>query len=446
MKWGEKMISFMNTARILLAKLLSSLYVITTVFAGVPVNVKEPTKTPDNFEPVIRFAVCSDVHLNGEDDQAEAKRLEKLINFMYDYSADKSYKNFDALCMVGDTCNTGKEIEYDKLNEILDNNLRDETKLLICTGNHEYINTRDYDASLSARLFESKMNRALDTHTEINGYHFVLASYSDDGKTFKSKLNWLDDEITKAEKASGDKPVFVFQHPAPFATVYGSINWGDFDIPRVLLKHPRVIDFSGHSHYPVNDPRSMWQGGYTALGCGTLSYFETELDGIAGNFPYDNENAAQFYIVECDKAGNTRILSYDLITDTFFDNEYYLTNLAKRNFEYSYAKMKVRDKAPEWKADTKITTTKNEKGETLLIFEGASDKYIVESYKVNVSEGAKSVMSDNFSGKYMYLYEENIYDVNLGKLTAGKTYSVQIIALNAYAETSKALNYKFTAE
>ncbi len=440
------MISFMNTARILLAKLLSSLYVITTVFAGVPVNVKEPTKTPDNFEPVIRFAVCSDVHLNGEDDQAEAKRLEKLISFMYDYSADKSYKYFDALCMVGDTCNTGKEVEYDKLNEILNNNLKDETKLLICTGNHEYINTRDYDASLSARLFESKMNRALDTHTEINGYHFIMASYSDDGKTFKSKLNWLDDEITKAEKASGDKPVFVFQHPAPFATVYGSINWGDFDVPRVLLKHPSVIDFSGHSHYPVNDPRSMWQGGYTALGCGTLSYFETELDGIAGNFPYDNENAAQFYIVECDKAGNTRILSYDLITDTFFDNEYYLTNLANRNFEYSYAKMKVRDKAPEWKADTKITTAKNEKGETVLTFEGATDKYIVESYKVNVSDGAKSVTSDNFSGKYMYLYEDNSYDVNLGKLTAGKTYNVQIIALNAYAETSKPLNYKFTAE
>lgn len=444
------MLSFMNAARTLLAKLISLLYVIVTTFGGgLAVNPGELPKTPSDFEPVLRFAVCSDVHIEGQygedGKEAEQERLKEMIDFMYDYSEQQDYDSFDALCIAGDFTNTGHDFQYDIINGIFGEKLRDETELVICAGNHEYIATRDYDASLSAEMFKTKMNRDEDNHVVINGYHFISVSYSDDGKTFNSKLKWMDNEIKKAVKDSGDKPVFVFQHPAPFATVYGSISWGDFSIDSVLAKYPTVVDFSGHSHYPVNDPRSIWQGGFTALGCGTLSYFETDLDGISSNFPYDVSQAAQFYIVECDKDGNTRILSYDLITDQFFDNEYYLTGLADRNFEYSYAKMKARDKAPEWDENTAVSTSVNENGETVLTFEGAKDKFVVESYKVSVQQNGIPFTSDNFTGKYLYLFMDDVYDVNLGVLESGKKYTVQITALNAYAETSKALTYSFVA-
>ncbi len=439
------MLSFTNFGRTVLAKIVASLYVITSVlFAGFPVSAGEDPVTPADFTPVIRFAVCSDIHLNGEQDQPEAARLKKLIDFMYDYSSSQPYPCFDALVCVGDVATTGYEKEYEMFNSIIAEKLRDETQLMICTGNHEYIATRDYDASESARLFE-KMEGELDTHYAINGYHFILASYDDNGKTFSGKLDWLDEQIKQAEAESADKPVLVFQHPGPFATVYGSINWGDFDLNKVLMKHPRVVDFSGHSHYPVNDPRTLWQGNYTALGCGTLSYFETELDAIAGNFPYEVENAAQFYIVEGDKDGNLRIRPYDLITDSFFDNEYYLTGLAKKNFDYTYLKRKKRDTAPVWPESTAFETRVNEEGETLLTFTGATDKYVVESYKLSVTENGIPVFSDNFSGKYMYLYEPNEYEVNLGKLKEGRKYSAQIVALNAYAETSAPFSFSFTA-
>ena len=441
------MLSIVNLARTCLAKIISFLYVIvTTLTAGLPINPGELPQTPSDFEPVIRFAVCSDIHIGGNtEDEPEQERLKQLIDFMYDYCDSQSYTGFDALCVVGDMTDDGYDYQYDIFNNIIDENLNEGIELVICTGNHEYIATRDYDASISAEMFKTKMNRAEDNHIVINGYHFISVSYSDDGKTFDSKLDWMDEEISAAVADSGDKPVFVFQHPAPFATVYGSISWGDFDIDKVLAKYPTVVDFSGHSHYPINDPRSMWQGSFTALGCGTLSYFETDLDGIASNFPYDNNQAAQFYIVECDKDGNTRILSYDLITEQFFDNEYYLTGLADRNFPYSYARMKARDEAPVWSEDTQITTSVNENGETILTFTGATDKYIVESYKVSVQQNGIPFTSDNFTSKYLYLFMDDVYDVNLGCLTSGKTYTVEITALNAYAETSKALTYKFVA-
>ena len=441
------MFSFMNIARTLLAKLVTLLYSIISILCGGIFGYTEEMPTrPDDFKPVVRFAVCSDVHLNGEEDQPEAKRLAKLINFMYDYSETQEYKNFDALVMVGDIATTGYPVEYKMINKILDKNVKDGTKVLTCLGNHEYIAYRDVDASQGTRVFEQEMGRKDCEHAVINGYHFIISSYDEDGKNFRDKAKWINKEIKSAVQDTGDQPVFVFQHPAPFATIYGSINWGDPTMPLVLNMYPQVVDFSGHSHYPVNDPRSIWQGTYTAFGCGTLSYFETELDYIAGNFPYDTHQAAQFYIVEADAEGNVCVMPYDLITDQFFSNSYYLTGLADRNYDYSFAKMKTRDEAPVFSDDTQVGTYVNDKGETVLTFTGADDNFVTESYKVSVSKGIIPVFSDNFSGKYMYLFEEDKYEVNLGQLESGKKYNAQIVALNAFAETSDALRYSFVAE
>ena len=441
------MFSFMNVVRTLLAKLLTSIFtIISVVLGGVSIKPADMPKRPDDFTPVVRFAVCSDIHLNGDPNQEEAKRFAKLINFMNDYSAEQEYKGFDALVLVGDVATTGYPEEYQVAKDILNANLKEDTKLLTCCGNHEYIAYRDVDASEGTRVFMEQMERDDKEHAVINGYHFIISSYDEDGKSFTKKSKWIDQELKAAVKDTGDKPVFVFQHPAPFGTIYGSVNWGDPSLPLVLSKYPQVIDFSGHSHYPVNDPRSVWQGTYTAFGDGTLSYYETELDGIAGNFPYDTKQAAQFYIVEADAEGNVCVMPYDLITDQFFGNDYYLTDLADRNYDYTFEKMKTRDKKPVFADDTEISTYVNENGETILKFTGAKDNFVTESYKVSVTKGIIPVFSDNFSGKYMYLFEEDVYEVNLGVLESGKKYTAQIVALNAYAETSDTLRYSFTAE
>ncbi len=437
-----------NTVRICFSKILSLCYSLQSRLCSGAKAGEMPAPFKD-FEPVLRFAVCSDIHISGKESTAEEyhpeeERLGKLIRFMYGYSASQRYKGFDALCVAGDMTDGGRDFEYDAFNKVIEENLRAETKLLICTGNHEYIAYRDKDASQGARMFEKKIQPRQDTHAVLNGYHFILCSYSEDGRTFKDKLGWLDSEIKSAVAASGERPVFVFQHPAPQWTVYGSVAWGDRDILGVLKKYPSVIDFSGHSHYPVNDPRSISQNKYTALGCGTLSYYETDLDGFAGNFPYEIKQAAQFYIVEADKHGNLRILPYDLITDRFFDNSYYLSSLSGGNLEYSFAKMKKRDPKPVFPGDTVISSKKNENGETVLTFTGAKDRFCVDSYKVSLFSGLIPLKSFSFSGKYMYLFEEDKYDVNLGRLKPGKKYTAYIRAMNAYAKTSEEIKYRFT--
>lgn len=440
------MFSLGNAFHVSISKLLATLYSVLSVLGGGIFYHDTLPQAPADFTPVVRFAVCSDVHINGDPNQTEAVRFGKLIRFMNDYSDAQEYKGFDALCVCGDFTNSGAAEEYDVFNSVIAENLREGTQLLTCMGNHEFISTRDKDPRLACRLYEEKMGGSLNTSVKINGYHFILCSYDETGSTFIGRTPWLEKQLFSAVKDTGDKPVFVFQHPAPFGTIYGSVNWGDASIPAVLGKYPQAVDFSGHSHYPVNDPRSIWQGGYTALGCGTLSYFETELDGIDGQFPYSYKEAAQFYIVEADAEGNVRVMPYDLITDSFFDNAYYLTELACRNYEYSYLKMKQRDPAPAFPADTQISTELSANGDTILRFTGAKDRFVVESYKLSVTKNGITVADDNFSGKYMYLFEDDSYTVNLGKLQSGKTYCVSITAMNAFAELSKPLTYSFTAK
>ena len=303
---------------------------------------------------------------------------------------------------------------------------------------------RDNDRTEGARVFEKYIG-SLNSHYVINGYHFISVSYDDKRETYLESGVWLKKELDKAVADTGDKPIFVFQHPAPFLTVYGSVKWGDPTISAILSSYPQVVDFSGHSHYPINDPRSIWQGTFTALGCGTLAYFETELDTIAGNFPGDVEQAAQFYFVEADKDGNLRIKAYDLITNQFLV-EYYLTGLAQKNYPYSFLNLSRLDSAPVFKTRDGMSASLNENGETVLSFDGAKDRFVTESYKLTVSQGLKKVFEDNFSGKYMYLFEEDKYEINLGKLESGKKYTVTLYALNAFAKPSRLQRYSFTAE
>ena len=100
--------------------------VFTAVFALMaipfPVN-KELPSAPDDFTPVIRFAVTSDVHLDGDPEQPAAKRLGELLVDSYDYAEGEYYKNLDALAVVGDFATSGSDEEYELFNKIMDDYL-----------------------------------------------------------------------------------------------------------------------------------------------------------------------------------------------------------------------------------------------------------------------------------------------------------------------------------
>lgn len=457
------MISFKNFSRTLLSLIAAVFYTVLSI-AGVGTAKQELPVTPKDFEPVMRFVACSDVHFKNDNElEAEGEnageeyekyletvnvppqRLSAAFKTAYSYAESyNGYKGLDAFAVVGDFTDCGAPEQYEAFNKTFEENVKAGTQKIVCSGNHEYHMYRDEDRTEGSRVYE-KYEGSLNNHYVINGYHFISVSYDEKVETYLKTGLWLKKELDKAVADTGDKPIFVFQHPAPFLTIYGATKWGDPVIPAILSQYPQVIDFSGHSHYPMNDPRSVWQGTFTALGCGSLAYFETELDTIAGNFPYNSDEAGQYYIIEADKDGNVRVKGFDVITNQFFDFEYYFTGLAEKNYPYSYQNLKQHDTAPVFENGGNMKVTLNENGESILAFDGAKATFVTESYKVTLSSGVKIISEDNFSGKYMYLFEDDTYEVNLGKLESGKKYTVSVYALSAFAKTSKLQKLEFTA-
>ena len=402
---------------------------------------------PDDFSPVVRFTVTSDVHLNGSEGQAEAARLAQMLQTSKRLSTeDGSYSKLDAVAFVGDVCDKGTPETMKQFADICYENLYDNTKLLAVMGNHEF--KHDQANTLSNWKRATGMNYRF--HEVINGFHFIGLSPDNEGRgyTLDSQV-WLAEQLKAAENDKPDYPIFVFQHHHIWGTVYGSLNWGNVDITAILAQFPQVVDFSGHSHYPINDPASIWQGSFTALGTGTLSYFEMEyFPFTGGQFPDGHRQAAQMYVVEADINGATRIRPYDILGDCFIGENYFIERPSDRTcFAYNIQNRLAKSKPPEFESGAKIQAVKNDDASYSLSFPNASDNFLVRQYQVTVSEqSGKLVCSQTHLSGYYISPPPQRQNINIGELESGKTYVASVIAANAYYMPSKPLLLTFTAE
>ena len=427
--------------------------IITIAFAGlfgiysVASGIKEvKVEKPENFQPVLRFVVCSDVHLSNEEGGLKnAARLRKLFSTAYEISKKSDYKKLDAVLVVGDMTDGGREQEYELYRDITKECVKDGTELLTVMGNHEHIAYRDTDEPQKAvEVFREYVAEEEDFHKVIGGYHFIGVSYDDSGKEeFKTKLDWLRAELDKAVADTGDKPVFVIQHPHPALTVYGSVNWANMDIRLVLKDYPQVVDFSGHSHYAANDPRSIHQSTFTAVGCGAVTGAMGNLSYISGD-EYGDGESGTFWLCEVDVEGNVRLRLYDIISDCFYEGvEYYINNPGnKKRRAYTWGRMMAQDTAPVFPDEAKVSAESDKNGEVTISFPEASGYYRAENYKITLSSNGDTVENKVVLSDYTRAtdFEKS---VSFGKLEAGQ-YTVKIRAFSPYAKRGETLEWGFT--
>ena len=427
--------------------ILALLCIITLIWGAVQRSVGEFTdalpKAPSDFKPTIRLVVFTDTH-NENENVADAIDTSYRL-----FDNDGVYKGVDGFFCLGDFTSIGGYDDYEDYKKALDGHVRKETPFITIHGNHEFKQINDYrDYFINCFGYEP------DNVTEINGFSCIAFSgeRSLTEWTFTPKsLKWLSNEIEVAESKADGKPVFVFQHPHPWGTVYGSTVWGDPQINVVLNGHTSVIDFSGHSHFPLNDPRSINQASYTSVGCGAMARFELDNNYIVGQHPDGYDDAAQICVVEADNDGSVRIRGYDLLSDTYFC-DYYIDNInSKADFPYTFKNLKAHDKAPVFKEDTAAKAFKNDEGEWVISFDEAqaAEGYIVHDYKVTIrDESGKKIFSKNFIDDYYVIDEDNNADFRIGNdtLESGKTYTLTVRAESAYHFYSEPIQLSFKAE
>jgi len=406
----------------------------------------------EQFIPKVRFFVVSDIHYQDEH-TIQRDYFEKSIKTAYEYAENApNYKKLDALFVVGDLANTGTEIQMQAFHDSLEKCIKPGTDVTLSIAKHEYTSEGEAAAHEKfARIFKMKP----DVHKVINDFHFISLSTTNGDRFDDDKRAFAKVALQVAIKEEPKKPIFFFQHPHNRDTVYGSLAWANDDLTTVLMNYPQVISFSGHSHAPINDPRSIHQRHFTSVGTGTMFYFELdEFDKVYGTIPPNKDSSASYregaagmLIVEADEKGQVRILPYDLITDQFFPESWFIGEAWNpATFTYTDARYKTAIK-PYFTAENKIDITEITENLIAFTFDQASiDKEYVNSYDITITRASDGMVIRKISiwSEYYYMNMPAQLSQKIDGLDSQEKYILTIIA-NSFWKTSSdtSLNVHF---
>lgn len=400
-------------------------------------NTVKISEEKSDFQPVIRFSVCSDTHINTFGDVRTA-RMQKMLQLAYDKAEEcDTYKKLDAAMFCGDLTNSGTQIQFDSFVSAVNSVKRDETQLMATVAkSHD-----SYQGKTSREILTAMTGVPADWHYVINGYHFIGVSTSpnEDELYSEEQLKWMDAELAKAAADDPEKPIFVAHHEHVAETVYGSAKgeWGTDTFKAIFEKYPQIVHFSGHSHYPLNDPRSITQDSFTCIGTGAITYMEFTVDEESRIHPDNYKKAGQFWLVEVDKDNNIRLRGYDVEGENLLC-EYILKNPAvEANRTYNTDSLAA-SSAPEFADEASLKVIKAAGKATVTVPKAEStDGKIVFLYRVN-SYDKDGTLVDSQWYLNNYWTEPTYKSVKISVKVSDGGY-IEAVAENAYGMQSKAL-------
>ncbi|HHP0974279.1 TPA: LamG-like jellyroll fold domain-containing protein [Bacillus anthracis] len=416
--------------------LIGLLMVFVLAFVSFPwsTSVKAEEKKQEKVpsEKKIVFPVVSDVHIknSGTDDTFRWKRAIEQLNTL----APKQ----DAFVIVGDFTDTGSLQQYDRFMQVYNEN-KDAVRMN-SLGNHDYWNGLSVEGA-QKRFLEKTGMESIYYHKVVKGYHFLVMS-PENGTTHgyysDKQINWLKEEMAKAQKDDPEKPIFVFLHQHIKETVYGSHEWGTQDsakINAVLKEYPQAITFSGHSHYPLDDPRSIHQKDFTSVGTSSISYMEVEGGKVQGNIPPGASTLSQGLLVEVDDEEVT-INRRDFHTNSWTGEPWKIKLPAKKE---TFTHVEDRDKEkPSFSTDAKLSVSNVTENAATVTFPQALDNLLVHSYRVQARDKQTGEIKNKllaFSEFYRDPVPKDL-TFTLAGLDGGKTYTLEVVAIDSFGNES----------
>ena len=403
-----------------------------------------PEMQKDDFIPVMRFVAASDTHIEDFGDVG-SQRTSKMLKTAYAISdADEDYKNLDAVVFSGDITDNGKKKSFYAFTAITDNEIREGTERLAVVSKAHDGYSMSYN---SLKFFTGLTGQETDFHRVIGGFHFIGISRSATLKHYtNAQVKWLDENIAAAVAADPEKPVFVFQHEHVRDTVYGSSKsdgWGLDVFSDVLVKYPQVVHISGHSHFPANDPRAVWQGSFTAINDGGLAYYELAVDGRNGQFPEEKERQSQVLIIEVDADNRVLVKVLD-VDEGKIMREFLIDNITEENkTKYSFETRKEAATAPVFSEGAELKYEKKDGKHYITVPQAnVSEDNEVFIYRINVlnDKGKVTYKDWTFSDYFFSDMPESItFD---GFITLRNNFTVRVYAEDVWGNQSEPLEIK----
>lgn len=399
-------------------------------------------------------------------------------NLAYDPTVDA---NGDGVIDQADHKNL---FEIEAFKSFTDMVLRDDTYLVFTTGNHDRSPKFDYEdyfynAFTSTEedinryyRFDVKEDSEYDKgnrHAVVNGYHFLSVGMYQD---YEAYLKPLLDEITAAEPY---KPVFVQYHFPASETVYSAYQVSsspEASLKKLLDNYPQVVFFAGHTHAALENPRSIWQGTFTALDTASvralddngLIHFESIKIPVNATHSEVYNYASEATLVEVDANNNIRFRAYNSYRGDIV-NEFVIAGPNKNNTHLlTYTdEREYLSKAPVFAKNANFTLTKLAQNNIGVYFDAAEHENVVWYYSIEFkAEGYDTEKFYFFSRFYeptgvpsaidCTLYTNDYYvstnDNHAGrghKLTEGVTYTATLTAYDAWDHASEVLTTEYTA-
>ena len=413
-------------------KILSVVLAVFSIFCLMGnIDFSVEAAEADDFEPIFRFAVTSDLHLTTEE-HFTAERFQALFTQMYALadSGESGYYGLDAIAISGDITDNGTPQEFNLAKNLIDNGVKEGTEMVITMGNHDYYHNRNTGKA----TFESIFGEA-NSHKVIGGYHFITVNLSKDTRSYDdATVAWAKEEVAKAYADDPNKPIFIFQHSGNAYTMAGTCEHQTYagveNLDPIYKQYPNIINFSGHSHVTCNDECSINQKDYTCVGTGTLYYgSRTMLDGTWIEVP-EKENIAQNWVVEVDKNNHVRMRVWDLQKQAFVGDTYTLTSFNKEDFVYTLDRFKDGDL---FFADDAKVTIKCVTSDTVhLSFPVVPEESLSgRAYKVEVKDANGNTYIGTTATQYYNENFDEILTTSVGGLSPDTEYTVSVYAMNA---------------
>lgn len=427
---------------------------------------------------VLSLGVVSDVHVNP---QWTADKWKSALQQLKAKALENDPDGLAGVLVAGDLIDNPNNTQLSLFKSTLESELDvKKTPLVYTVGNHDvpsyaWAATMPSDVTYMRNLFgddyylydkdQNMRTRYEARHCVVGDCHIFSVSPNGDQPIVydPAVVSWLDSQLAAVTSAEPDKYVILITHPMIKNTVYGSRlgeeggiwssslshYWATDALTPVLKKYPQVIVFGGHLHFPLNDPRSVWQGDFTVFGCGSVRYMAIENgkyeDMSSATVMKDRNDFSQGNLLQFDSNGNMRVLRMDFWNKDVIGEPVvssYPTSDKSHLTKYNHTTRSLANAAPVLSTlDVDVTD-----GVATAKWAAGTDDEFVHHYVLTLRKGGtvvttKKILADFYkSAKTSGMKKE--WTRSLGNVTDG-TYELTLEAYDSWDAAAKPLTKTF---